>query len=75
MIIIGEAPSKDLNYYQGYETITQNSAGDIIFNIATNKSIDVYVTNQNYAELFCSERDYDISYNKEHESWYIGSLK
>ena len=27
IIVIGEAPSKDLNYYQGYNTITQNTAG------------------------------------------------
>jgi beta-lactamase superfamily II metal-dependent hydrolase len=31
LIIIGEAPSEFLNYYSGYNTITQNSAGDIIF--------------------------------------------
>ena len=31
IIVIGEAPSEYLNYYQGYNTITQNSAGDIIF--------------------------------------------
>ena len=27
IIVIGEADSGDLDYYQGYETITQNSAG------------------------------------------------
>src|SRR5437016_2516065 len=31
LIIIGEAPSEYLNYYQGYNSITQNSAGDITF--------------------------------------------
>ena len=31
VIVIGEAPSAHLNYYQGYNTITQNSAGDIVF--------------------------------------------
>ena len=31
IIIVGEAPSSDLNYYDGYDTITQNSAGDIVF--------------------------------------------
>ena len=29
LIIIGEAPSIHLNYYVSYDTITQNSAGDI----------------------------------------------
>lgn len=31
IIIIGEAPSEHLCYYDGYDTICQNSAGDIIF--------------------------------------------
>jgi hypothetical protein len=30
-IIIGEAPSEHLHYYDGYNVITQNSAGDILF--------------------------------------------
>src|SRR2546425_3283845 len=30
IIVVGEAPSEDLNYYQGHNTITQNSAGDIL---------------------------------------------
>lgn len=29
IIIIGEGPSEDLNYYNDYKTITQNSAGNI----------------------------------------------
>ena len=31
MIVIGEAASEHLYYYDGYNTITQNSAGDIVF--------------------------------------------
>jgi beta-lactamase superfamily II metal-dependent hydrolase len=31
VIVIGEAPSRHLNYYGGYDTIKQNSAGDITF--------------------------------------------
>ena len=31
IIIVGEAPSADLEYYRGYNTITQNTAGDIVF--------------------------------------------
>ena len=30
LIIIGEAPCEHLDYYDGYDTITQNSAGDIV---------------------------------------------
>ena len=31
VVIIGEAPSEHLHYYCGYNTITQNSTGDIVF--------------------------------------------
>lgn len=31
IIIVGEAPSEHLHYYPEYNTITQNSAGDILF--------------------------------------------
>lgn len=48
IIIIGEAPSEYLNYYAGYNTITQNSAGDIIFECQDDK-VDVYISNDSYA--------------------------
>ena len=35
IIVIGEAPSEKINYLSGYNTITQNSAGDIIFDCGT----------------------------------------
>ncbi len=47
VIIIGEAPSKDLDYYNGYNTIKQNSAGDITF-IAEGNAVRVYVKNFSY---------------------------
>lgn len=31
LVIVGEAPSDELDYYSGYDTITQNTAGDILF--------------------------------------------
>jgi beta-lactamase superfamily II metal-dependent hydrolase len=31
IIVIGEAPSRHLHYYGDYEKLTQNSAGDIVF--------------------------------------------
>ena len=37
VIIIGEAPSQHLNYYRSYNTITQNSAGDIVFDCQEGK--------------------------------------
>ncbi|WP_116600235.1 hypothetical protein [Primorskyibacter marinus] len=37
IIIIGEAPSRHLDYYTGYEKITQNRAGDITMDLVGNK--------------------------------------
>ena len=51
IIVIGEAPSKNLNYYDGYNTITQNSAGDIIFECVKNK-VHIYVSFKNYSISF-----------------------
>lgn len=48
IIVIGEAPSKYLNYYSGYNTITQNSAGDIVFDCNEDK-VHVYVSKKNYS--------------------------
>lgn len=47
IIVIGEAPSGYLNYYSGYNTITQNRAGDIAF-VCDDGLIDVYSSNENY---------------------------
>lgn len=51
IIIIGEAPSKHLNYYEGYDTITQSSAGDIMFDCVSGKT-HIYVSNPNYSVSF-----------------------
>jgi beta-lactamase superfamily II metal-dependent hydrolase len=69
IIIIGEAPTQHLNYYSGYDTITQNSAGDIIFD-AKSDFIDIYVSNTNYSVTFLTNRNLSDTYGK-----YIGSLK
>ena len=45
IIVVGEAPSKHLHYYPGYNTITQNTAGDIVFECDTN---EVHVFTSNY---------------------------
>jgi beta-lactamase superfamily II metal-dependent hydrolase len=68
IIIIGEAPSSNLNYYQGYNTITQNSAGDITF-INDGKNIHIYVSNQNYSVSFLKNK-YKSEYN-----YYLGTLE
>jgi beta-lactamase superfamily II metal-dependent hydrolase len=47
IIVIGEAPSRHLNYYTGYKTITQNMAGDIVMDCVDN-SVHFYVSNHDY---------------------------
>jgi len=67
IIIIGEAPSKHIDYYDGYNTITQNSAGDITLDCVTGK-VHIYVSKENYSVDFLdneSMSDFD---------YYIGTL-
>ena len=68
IIVVGEAPSKNLNYYSGYNTITQNSAGDIIFN-AYDNVVDIYVGNANYSVDYLQDNCMNIYDN------YIGSFE
>lgn len=67
IVIIGEAPSEHLNYYGDYNTITQNSAGDIIFECVT-KKVHIYVSNKNYSVDFLDDEDMSTYTN------YIGTL-
>jgi beta-lactamase superfamily II metal-dependent hydrolase len=67
IIIIGEAPSEQLNYYSGYDALTQNSTGDIIFECDTNK-VHIYVSNENYSVDFLYDEDMGTYSN------YIGTL-
>ena len=69
IVIIGEAPSEDLDYYDGYNTITQNSAGDIIFECISDET-HIYVSNQDYSVDFLEDKDMPDTYGK-----YIGTLK
>ncbi len=66
-IIIGEAQSQHLNYYDGYNTITQNSAGDIIFDCTIDKA-HIYVSNDNYKVNFLVN-EYKTTFTN-----YIGTL-
>ena len=69
IIIIGEAQSNNLNYYSGYNTITQNSSGDIIFECEEN-NVHIYVSNENYSVSFLNNKDRSSSYG-----YYIGTLE
>ncbi len=65
--MIGEAQSRHLHYYGGYETLTQNSAGDIVFDCEGSK-----------VHVFASEDTYEVSHLDDQaasgEGTYIGTL-
>lgn len=72
LIIIGEAPSKYINYYAGYNTITQNSAGDIVFDCERGW-VHIYISSDsyNYDKSFLTDKKQsNDSYGN-----YIGSLE
>ena len=71
IIVIGEAPSKDLDYYTGYNTIKQNSSGGITF-IAENGVVKVYVENFEYS--YPIEDLFDDGSEDMLEAMYIGSF-
>ncbi|BEN36220.1 MBL fold metallo-hydrolase [Serratia marcescens] len=69
VIIIGEAPSRNLNYYTGYKKITQNRAGDITMDCVGNK-VHFYVSSENYPNnKFDNENAQDTELG-----FYIGSI-
>ncbi|MGL5904026.1 MAG: hypothetical protein ACRCZO_15195, partial [Cetobacterium sp.] len=67
--------SSDLEYYKDYQTITQNSSGDITFESEDNY-IHIYVSNESYLKSKTKpnnlENKYKININ---QSYYLGSLK
>ena len=72
LVIVGEAPSDELDYYSDYNTITQNTAGDILFE-----------TNGDYLDVFVSESGYtktdgmvqNTNHGKHDGMKYLGSVK
>lgn len=67
IIVIGEAATEHLDYYAGYNTITQNSAGDVIFECVGNK-----------VHVFTS-KEYDVDYLEDEgkvsgDLYYVGTL-
>jgi hypothetical protein len=70
-IVLGEAPSRHLHYYGGYDTLTQNSAGDITFKCEGSK-VHVYVSEYLYecsSGFLADESAYDTVIGH-----YIGTL-
>jgi beta-lactamase superfamily II metal-dependent hydrolase len=70
IVIIGEAPSEYLDYYSGYKTITQNSAGDIIFDCSDNK-VHIYVSSKTYRVNFLKNENRP----NDHGAYYLGTYK
>lgn len=68
IIVVGEAPSKDLEYYKEYNTITQNSSGDITF-VYDNDKIKIYVESDTYSVNFLEDDSCNNTYGN-----YIGTL-
>lgn len=73
IVVVGEAPSKHLHYYHGYNTITQNSAGDIAFECdSDDKSINIYVRESSYKRDFLTQK---YSAHKRNGLYYLGTLE
>lgn len=51
IVVVGEADSAHLEYYSSYNTITQNSAGDIVFDCRDGK-VHVHVSSNSYSVKF-----------------------
>lgn len=70
IIVIGEADSTMLDYYRGYNTITQKSAKNIVFECCRGK-VHVYSSNDNYSvDFLIDEGHSDLS-----DEYYIGSFE
>jgi beta-lactamase superfamily II metal-dependent hydrolase len=67
VIVIGEAPSKHLNYYSDYNTITQNSAGDITL-VCESAKVHFF-TSEEYSVDFLDDEGRTMS-----GQYYLGTL-
>lgn len=70
IIVVGEAPSSDLTYYDGWDTITQNSAGDIVFECLSGKT-HVFVSSSTYSVDFLTK---EYAVGDQHGCYYIGTF-
>lgn len=68
IVVVGEAPSTDLDYYTGYNTITQNSSGDIVFECLEGRT-HVFVGNADYSVDFLDQEDVENRHGH-----YIGTF-
>ncbi len=71
IIVVGEADSGDLDYYNGQNTITQNTAGDILFDV-TETYLDIYVSNNSYDKM--DGLTINRNYSSVNGMKYLGSI-
>lgn len=71
IIVIGEAPSEYLNYYNGYNTLTQNSTGSITF-YCVNNYVHVYTEKSSYA--YDTSFLIDLYKSNLSDAYYLGSF-
>jgi beta-lactamase superfamily II metal-dependent hydrolase len=69
VIVVGEAPSEHLNYYPGYDTITQNTAGDVLFDCQAGK-VHIFTSDDAYQVNFLNDDGLDHLDGL----YYIGSM-
>ena len=72
LVIVGEAPSDELDYYSEYDTITQNTAGDILFE-TNGDYLDVFVSESGYTKTDGMVRNWSHGYHL--GMYYLGSIK
>ncbi len=68
VIVLGEAESEKMWYYPGWNVITQNSAGDIVFDCQSGK-VHVYVSSETYTVDFLDDAGASAGLGR-----YIGSF-
>lgn len=68
IIVIGEAPSRHLHYYTGYQKLTQNKAGDITMECVGNK-VHFYSSKPDYQTTAKLELDHQNTFEN-----YFGSI-
>ena len=74
IIVLGEAPSRHMHYYSGYNTLTQTKAYDITF-VAEDGKIHCYSSNKDYGKRpwLDDEGKADITSQRDRH-YYIGTL-
>lgn len=68
VIVIGEAPARNLDYYTGYNTLTQNKCGDIIMDCVGGR-VHIYASRDSGGVRHWLKDEHQVEYEN-----YIGTL-